>query len=52
LSPRPNRRLRRYCDLGTSTLLFRGFDPVNDAREYGEKLIPLLRSEYAARGLA
>jgi alkanesulfonate monooxygenase len=43
--------LLRYCDLGASTLLIRGFDPVNDAREYGEKLLPLLRDGYAARGL-
>jgi alkanesulfonate monooxygenase len=43
--------LLRYSELGATTLLIRGFDPINDAREYGEKLIPLLRSGFKSRGL-
>ena len=38
-----------YCDLGISTLLIRGFDPLNDAVEYGRELIPLVRAEAARR---
>ena len=32
-----------YYDLGVTTLLIRGFDPLNDAIEYGRELIPLVR---------
>src|SRR5262249_37312200 len=38
-----------YYDLGVSTLLIRGFDPLNDALEYGRELIPLVRAEVARR---
>jgi alkanesulfonate monooxygenase len=38
-----------YYDLGCSTLLIRGVDPLNDAREYGRELIPLVRAEVARR---
>ena len=30
----------RYCDLGISTLLLKGFDPVPDAVEFGKELLP------------
>jgi alkanesulfonate monooxygenase len=38
-----------YHDLGVTTLLIRGFDPLNDAIEYGRELIPLVRAEVARR---
>jgi alkanesulfonate monooxygenase len=38
-----------YHDLGVSTLLIRGFDPLRDAVEYGRELIPLVRAEVARR---
>jgi alkanesulfonate monooxygenase len=33
-----------YYDLGVTTLLIRGFDPLKDAEEYGRELIPLVRA--------
>jgi alkanesulfonate monooxygenase len=36
--------LLRYHDLGIDTLLIRGFDPLEDAVDYGRELIPLLRA--------
>lgn len=36
-------------DAGVTTLLIRGFDPLNDAIEYGRELIPLVRAEVARR---
>jgi len=38
-----------YYDLGISTFLIRGFDPVSDAEEYGKELIPLTRALTTAR---
>ncbi len=38
-----------YYELGVTTLLIRGFDPLNDAIEYGRELIPLVRAEVARR---
>jgi len=38
-----------YYDLGVTTLLIRGFDPLHDAIEYGRELIPLVRREVARR---
>ncbi len=35
--------LLAYYDLGCTTFIIRGFDPLTDAREYGQELIPLLR---------
>jgi alkanesulfonate monooxygenase len=32
-----------YYDAGCTTFILRDFDPLNDAREYGRELIPLLR---------
>ncbi len=40
--------LLKYYDLGISTFLIRGFDPLNDAVEYGKELIPLTRKKIAA----
>jgi alkanesulfonate monooxygenase len=39
----------RYYDLGVDSFLIRGFDPVADARDYGQELIPRLRAGAAAR---
>jgi len=38
-----------YYDLGVSTFLIRGFDPLPDAVAYGRDLIPLARELVAAR---
>lgn len=38
-----------YYDLGISTFLIRGFDPLEDAIDYGRELIPLVRAEVARR---
>lgn len=38
-----------YYDLGIRYLLVRGFDPLNDAAEYGQELLPLIRAKVAAR---
>lgn len=33
-----------YYDLGVSTFLIRGFDPLEDASDYGRKLLPITRA--------
>jgi alkanesulfonate monooxygenase len=38
-----------YYDLGISTFLIRGFDPLDDAIDYGRQLIPLTRRLIAQR---
>jgi len=38
-----------YYDLGVTTFLIRGFDPLNDAVDYGRELIPLTRAKIDAR---
>jgi alkanesulfonate monooxygenase len=38
-----------YHDIGVTTLLIRGFDPLRDAVEYGRELIPRVRAEVARR---
>jgi alkanesulfonate monooxygenase len=38
-----------YYDLGVTTFLIRGFDPLEDAIEYGRELIPLVREQAAQR---
>jgi alkanesulfonate monooxygenase len=42
----------RYCDLGITTLLLKGFDPVPDALEFGQELLPLVRQGAALRSMA
>ena len=44
--------LLAYYDAGCSTVLIRGFDPLQDTVEYGRALIPILRAEAAARSVA
>lgn len=39
-----------YYRLGIDSVLIRGFDPLNDALEYGRELIPLTREKVAALG--
>jgi alkanesulfonate monooxygenase len=41
-----------YVDIGVSTLLIRGFDPLQDAVDYGRHLLPLVRAELARRAPA
>ncbi|MDN8543240.1 LLM class flavin-dependent oxidoreductase [Erwinia sp. BC051422] len=41
-----------YYNLGIESVLIRGFDPLNDALEYGKELIPLTREKVAARRVA
>jgi alkanesulfonate monooxygenase len=41
--------LLQYYDLGITKFLIRGFDPLNDVREWGDELIPLLRKGAAER---
>ena len=38
-----------YYDLGITTFLIRGFDPVADALQYGRELLPLVRRAVAER---
>jgi len=41
--------LCEYHPLGVTTFLIRGFDPLEDAIDYGRELIPLVRQEIAKR---
>jgi alkanesulfonate monooxygenase len=41
-----------YIDLGATTLLIRGYDPYEDAVDYGRELIPLVREEVRRRDAA
>ena len=41
-----------YYGIGCTTFLNRGFDHLDDAREYGRELIPMLRDAAAHRLLA
>ncbi|WP_036726323.1 LLM class flavin-dependent oxidoreductase [Patulibacter minatonensis] len=41
-----------YVDLGVTTLLIRGFDPLADAVDYGRELIPRVRAGVAERDAA
>ena len=43
--------LLAYYDAGCSTVLIRGFDPLQDTEDYGRELIPMLRAEAAARAV-
>jgi alkanesulfonate monooxygenase len=38
-----------YVDIGVTTLLIRGYDPLDDAVDYGRELLPLVRAEVARR---
>jgi alkanesulfonate monooxygenase len=38
-----------YYDIGVSTMLIRGYDPLDDAIDYGRYLLPIVREEIARR---
>jgi len=42
--------LAEYWDLGVTTFLLRGFDPLEDAVDYGRELLPLTREIIGSRG--
>jgi alkanesulfonate monooxygenase len=42
----------RYYDLGITTLLLKGFDPLDDAVDFGKRLLPLVREGAAQRDAA
>ena len=44
--------LLAYYDAGCTTVLIRGFDPLQDTVDFGEELIPILRAEAANRSVA
>jgi alkanesulfonate monooxygenase len=44
--------LLAYYDLGVTAFLIRGFDPLEDAIDYGRELIPIVRREVARREAA
>lgn len=41
-----------YVDIGVTTLLIRGYDPLDDTVDYGRRLLPLVREELARRAAA
>lgn len=41
-----------YYDAGITTILIRGFRPLEDAAEYGREVLPLVRAEVARRDQA
>ncbi len=41
--------LAEYYDMGVDTFLVRGFDPLDDAKEYGASLLPLTKAAIARR---
>ncbi len=41
--------MMRYYDLGITTLLLKGFDPLADVIEFGKELLPLVRQGVSAR---
>jgi alkanesulfonate monooxygenase len=45
------RALLDYYDLGVTTFLIRGYDPLDDAIDYGRELIPAVRAELAQRSV-
>lgn len=46
------RALLDYVDIGVTTLLIRGYDPLDDVVDYGRELLPLVRAEVARRDAA
>ena len=38
-----------YVEIGVDTVLIRGYDPLQDAIDYGRDLLPLVRQELAHR---
>ncbi|HCD26782.1 MAG TPA: alkanesulfonate monooxygenase, partial [Gammaproteobacteria bacterium] len=44
--------IAKYYDLGVRGVLIRGFDPFQDAIEFGEELIPAIRDKVRQRDAA
>lgn len=44
--------LLAYADIGVTTFLNRGYDPLHDAIDYGRYIIPAVREEFRRRELA
>jgi alkanesulfonate monooxygenase len=44
--------LLAYYEIGVTTFLIRGFNPLHDAIDYGREIIPRVRAEIAARDAA
>ena len=44
--------LADYVEIGATTLLIRGYQPLADAEEYGRELIPMVRAIVAERARA
>ncbi|MGO9602749.1 MAG: LLM class flavin-dependent oxidoreductase [Candidatus Binataceae bacterium] len=44
--------LLAYYDIGVTTFLIRGFDPLEDSIDYGRELLPIVRREIARREAA
>ena len=44
--------LAAYHALGVTTFLIRGFDPLEDAVDFGQRLLPAVRAAVAAPALA
>ncbi|MEI9963503.1 MAG: hypothetical protein WDM92_01060 [Caulobacteraceae bacterium] len=44
--------LLEYYELGVTTFLIRGFTPLEDAVQYGQQLLPLVRKAIAERDAA
>ncbi|MGB6117835.1 MAG: LLM class flavin-dependent oxidoreductase [Mesorhizobium sp.] len=40
--------IAKYYRMGVESFLLRGFDPLNDAREFGRELVPLVKEHCAA----
>ena len=43
--------LLQYNEAGCGTLLIRGYDPVQDAADYGRDLLPIVREEVRIRDM-
>jgi alkanesulfonate monooxygenase len=42
----------KYYDVGISAFVLKGFDPLEDAKEFGNELLPLVRQGVARRNRA
>jgi len=51
-APQVVESLLAYYEIGVTTFLIRGFNPLHDAIDYGREIIPRVRAEIAARDAA
>jgi alkanesulfonate monooxygenase len=42
----------KYVEIGIGAFILKGFDPLEDAAEYGKELLPLVKAKVAARDAA